>query len=52
MNKENRFMKLFNWFFGPESREAIRYYREIGVMVPFGVIVFYTLCWLLRVYTL
>ncbi len=43
-------MKLFNWFFGPESREAIRYYREIGVMVPFGVMVFFLLCWMLDVW--
>ena len=41
---------LFRWFFGDEARAAVQYYREIGVMVPFGVGVFFLFCWMLDVW--
>ena len=50
MNNDGAFSKTFNWFFGPEAKQAIEYYREIGVMVPFGVMVFFAFVWVLRIW--
>ena len=41
---------LFRWFFREEAHKAIAYYREIGVIVPLGVMVVFLLTWLLEIW--